>query len=798
MKKFYIHFESDNDDPEYTKVFKFTEETNDELEKYIFIFIEEYNSKYEPKLSINSIEGTNQRGKKILPSTKIADIKNMDDIFLVKTKENEVIEMKKETKEIKNNEENIKKAENLKNEGNSLFASENYEEAIEKYSEAIKLHENSIYFSNRGEAYIRLKKFKDALDDTNTAVKLDPKNHKALFRKGVSLFNLKDFKASRSSFVELSKFQNLGKTDLENAKKWIQKSDEEIKAEEEKNTKKNSIESNKNPKKPNQSNQTKEIDESDIEKTFSRDHIIIEKLKKEGNFVEAIKHCQNVLKENENDFVCLHNLGILYLNASKPGRASEYFERSVKVMPSIEGYKKLAEAFFENKEYKKSLAICQLAAKAIEDNKENEEHLTDFTLTACYSLFEEGELDSTLQLVTNILSKNDQNHRACFLYGDILLKRRNYSEAIRVFLRSLIYQTKDEKVKRKISEISMLKNVEGKTGVELILGELSEDKSPTSSLLIFFANMIKDNGAIEESKLLFQKALSMDPSNVSILLNLVHIVELFADYELAISLIRDFFSQNGQVNYQNSVFCKDLLPILQELPNLNNIAKKVEKKETEKCEKIMNEKEGKKGEPKVSDKELDLMALYCTIAKILYLKGQFETIIKLGKKIEKVREGWEFHKTSIRNEHAYYCFVSQLIEYHSLPLPLHLRPIYVVGDSHCFSSGWKVIKWKGEERILIPKLVTGLKIWHLREESVFFPKRNFWNVINTIPKNSDVILLFGEIDCREGILSSLQKARYDTLDEAFHVLMNIYEPVIKILLRDFQFNLFFSSCRPCS
>lgn len=83
-------------------------------------------------------------------------------------------------------------------------------------------------------------------------------------------------------------------------------------------------------------------------------------------------------------------------------------------------------------------------------------------------------------------------------------------------------------------------------------------------------------------------------------------------------------------------------------------------------------------------------------------------------------------------------------------------------------------------------LVTGLKMWHLRPESVFFPKNNFYNVVTTsamltymalshcltsfcdfsVPPHSDVLLLFGEIDCREGLVVSVEKCRYKDLEEA--------------------------------
>jgi len=45
---------------------------------------------------------------------------------------------------------------------------------------------------------------------------------------------------------------------------------------------------------------------------------------------------------------------------------------------------------------------------------------------------------------------------------------------------------------------------------------------------------------------------------------------------------------------------------------------------------------------------------------------------------------------------------------------------------------------KGQSRLLIPKVATGVKQWHLRKESDFYPKAHFNYLMNTIPAGSDV------------------------------------------------------------
>ena len=39
---------------------------------------------------------------------------------------------------------------------------------------------------------------------------------------------------------------------------------------------------------------------------------------------------------------------------------------------------------------------------------------------------------------------------------------------------------------------------------------------------------------------------------------------------------------------------------------------------------------------------------------------------------------------------------------------------------------------------LYPKLVTGLKLWHLRTDSKFYPKATFWSNMGSIPDGSTV------------------------------------------------------------
>jgi hypothetical protein len=203
-----------------------------------------------------------------------------------------------------------------------------------------------------------------------------------------------------------------------------------------------------------------------------------------------------------------------------------------------------------------------------------------------------------------------------------------------------------------------------------------------------------------------------------------------------------------------------------------------------------------------TDAEHDLLALFATAAKVLFLQGRLGALPALFQLLEPARMQARkpLHETSIRNEMAYFQEVGQLLCFRSahccyglLPLldsdadaaaatasPLvrkscaltdidlgfgtgtgatatvsasnsvstpsatgtgagaAQRPLYVLGDSHCVASAWSVLRISGAARVLVPRLATGIKIWHLRKGSVFYPKAHFFHMAASIPDGSDV------------------------------------------------------------
>jgi tetratricopeptide (TPR) repeat protein len=80
-------------------------------------------------------------------------------------------------------------ADGQKNLGNAAFQNNEFEKAIMHYSNAIDMDkENPIYYSNRANVYIELEEFGRAIEDSDTAIKLNPSFTRAYFRKATALF----------------------------------------------------------------------------------------------------------------------------------------------------------------------------------------------------------------------------------------------------------------------------------------------------------------------------------------------------------------------------------------------------------------------------------------------------------------------------------------------------------------------------------------------------------------------------------------------------------------------------------
>ncbi|KAF2069763.1 hypothetical protein CYY_008915 [Polysphondylium violaceum] len=89
----------------------------------------------------------------------------------------------------------------FKDKGNQLFAQQKYKESIECYTSAIQMDPtNSILYSNRAMAYIKLKNFNQAEVECTRCLNLDNTNLKAYHRRGLSRLELRKYNEAIQDF----------------------------------------------------------------------------------------------------------------------------------------------------------------------------------------------------------------------------------------------------------------------------------------------------------------------------------------------------------------------------------------------------------------------------------------------------------------------------------------------------------------------------------------------------------------------------------------------------------------------
>jgi hypothetical protein len=365
----------------------------------------------------------------------------------------------------------------------------------------------------------------------------------------------------------------------------------------------------------------------------------------------------------------------------------------------------------------------------------------------------------------------------------------------------------DEKDWAEAKEL-LVKAVQSGGGAKVLLAQM-HDAAQTWQAVSFMAGTFKDNGGVPVAAQLYKHCLTLHQQDklpvrdgVNHILHLVHTLEVQNKYVPAWKYVLYYLKKNStQVlknnNNGSAVSLASLYVLLKDVKDPYNSSLR-----TGECKAVTayqpvvtladageTQVQGVKKQnvdhglsPIVADtgyteQELLTLAVCFTAVKLLFLCGGLQVLPALINVLEPLRKGHKLHLTLIRNEHAYYSTIAQMVP--AVPFPLSTttttttspeKKVYVLGDSHCLSSAWQT--YAGLR--FIPKLATGVKCWHLRPESKFYPKQDFQNQLASVPLGSMVVFCVGEIDCREGLLAAVHKGVYATLKEAIQTVVGLY------------------------
>ncbi|KAJ9445881.1 hypothetical protein DIPPA_11307 [Diplonema papillatum] len=456
---------------------------------------------------------------------------------------------------------------------------------------------------------------------------------------------------------------------------------------------------------------------------------------------------------------------------------------------------------------------------------------------------EEGR-SAAAALWTAVLKETQQKHvRAMLGYTDLARQLGQNDTAVRGLLNLLVSNANDNEVVAAFGKV--MREVPDSVTILTSIVPLTGPEQATA--YSFLAVSMKKEGAITPCIALLKLALQADPSNAGYALNLAHAIDVQGKTWESLDVLAGFLRENAAVSVKTKtadgapyeVSCEQVLkllepPLKEKSPDswlygesarrfaaqgkvvrwneeagihfagpetepqssIDAMPENLRKKETP--GKTAEAEPGKQNASEYTAKELDTLAIFFTVVKELFKTGSLAALPDLVVLLGPLHKDKSLFATFIRNEQAYFCTVAQLLQYTTLPLPSDppLLDLHVCGDSHSFSTSWHVLAVGGQQYLTRNHLVTGLKCYHLRPESHFYPRYNYEHVTKRLPKKSKIIMMFGEIDCREGIVLAVEKGRYDTVEEGMRTVIEYYVKALLALQKEKDADLYVHPALP--
>lgn len=72
--------------------------------------------------------------------------------------------------------------------------------------------------------------------------------------------------------------------------------------------------------------------------------------------------------------------------------------------------------------------------------------------------------------------------------------------------------------------------------------------------------------------------------------------------------------------------------------------------------------------------------------------------------------------------------------------------LHVLTITSAPAGAWNIVHLRGQAYVLVPCLVTGLKIWHMRRAGIFYPKHSFLTTMANLPDSTQVLNM-GSFNC---------------------------------------------------
>ncbi|KAA0152348.1 hypothetical protein FNF29_03914 [Cafeteria roenbergensis] len=364
----------------------------------------------------------------------------------------------------------------------------------------------------------------------------------------------------------------------------------------------------------------------------------------------------------------------------------------------------------------------------------------DCLAAAAAAMLDQGNDVGAVQVLNSVLAHADRHTGVLVQYARVTALKGDTPAAIGTLMRAVVADQTSAEVKEAFAKTVALPGA-----LDALLALVPAKDASAASALGFLAMCARDFGAVGAAARLLVHATDRDPASATYALNLVHCLESLGALQLAFEFGRHFLRRNAAAEARNEAayYCC----VAQCLGTL---------------QRGRDDAAGTAPRPPAAAGAAAATTARPGLGTSLSLRGEASTgpatVVHVLGDSHVMSPSW-----------------------HRVQLPSSLLPSSSASSSSSSSSSSPGAAASAETAaatanataLLVPALTTGIKAWHLRPASVFYPRVHFEAVAGALPTGSTLLCCIGEIDCREGVLLAVEKRRYKDVESGLRKVATI-------------------------
>jgi tetratricopeptide (TPR) repeat protein len=498
---------------------------------------------------------------------------------------------------------------------------------------------------------------------------------------------------------------------------------------------------------------------------------------KEGKFQEAERLYRAILKSKPLHPDANHNLGLLLASSNNFDAALPLFRTALETNPKVQQFwlsyinALIKEHQFDNAreliEQAKKQGVDLVSLNSLEkqfiSNKQSSSIASSNPpqelLRDLLEHYQNGELRDAENQAKSIVKKFPQHEFAWTVLGSVFGQTDRKSEALAASQKAVELSPQNAEVHSNLG--NALKELGRLDEAEVSYNQAIKLKPNNADAHSNLGVTLKELGRLDEAEASYKQAIKLNAGFVKAHFNLGNILKelgrfeeaeksykkaiaLKPDYTLAYNNLGNALKELGRLNEAEASYNQAIAlesNFVEALHNLSIAYSYMDNLETEiiQLQKIL----------KIDLKDYGLRA-GVSLGICSFLNGDFENSRKYLSKASEIQSKIS---PELKNEKVYWKYLSSILSWHEKNnINTHNQKIdknlYVIGESHSLVTHQLIVQNSNYVSSCKARLIKGCKQWHLGNSKKNQYKYQFENIFNSLPKSSDVLLVFGEIDCR--------------------------------------------------